>query len=175
MYSDTMKRQRPPVGIAPDLSGCLHASPISQLVLHLWHINTHTYTHTWIHRGTFLTHTECPLSPCSEMNEFSTVLNHFNHFNGKRLIQGYHSVLPRSYNVYSIKHTQTQSQSPWWCKPLLNQSSAFNCLTNAHNACKLVLVKYNFAGCFSFHFILGRSKSMNLKLLRSSFTVSAVT
>lgn len=33
-----------------------------------------------------LAHVHCPPSPCSKMNGFAAVLNHFNHLNGKRLI-----------------------------------------------------------------------------------------
>lgn len=89
---------------------------------------THKHTHTHIYKpeciealsSQTLTHTECPSSPCSEMNEFATVLNHFNHFNGKCPIHGYRSALqPCSYlmctqsyappkNTPTHRHTQTQ-------------------------------------------------------------------
>lgn len=66
--------------------------------------HTNACTYKWTHRGTFSqipTRTECPSSPCSEMNEFAAVLNHFNHFNGKCLIHSYHFTLPCSYLMYT--------------------------------------------------------------------------
>lgn len=62
------------------------------------------------------THTECPSSPCSEMNELAAVLNHFNHFSGKCLIHSYHFALPCSYLMYthfyaSLKHQPSHGRA----------------------------------------------------------------
>lgn len=85
-------------------------------------------THTHTHECTLpLTHTERPSSPCSEMNEFAAVLNHFNHFTGKCLIHSY-----RSHTALELSHVYTFLHSP------VTPSSHRH--THTHNDCLSLIV-----------------------------------
>ena len=104
-----------------------HFTTCSTSVTHT-HTKRHTHTHTYVDAPRHfslptLTHTECPSSPCSEMNEFATVLNHFNHFNGKRLIHGLsfctasqlshvYTFLHHPHHTLTQTHTNTMTVTP---------------------------------------------------------------
>lgn len=115
----TVDRHGAPVGAAPP-----------QTHFTVWSVPPpppNTYKHRYVdaprHFLSSTAHTYStrrPASPCSKTNEFATVLNHFNHLNGKCLIHSYLSVLPRSsvmstHSLSPPKHPRLQTDTHTGC------------------------------------------------------------
>lgn len=109
LFRCTVNRRGAPVGAAPQqthFTTCSTSatSPTPRYTRKHRYVDAPRHCHS-----PPLTQTRRPSSPCSEMNEFATVLNHFNHPNGKCLIHSYLSVLPRSSvtSAHSLSPTNT--------------------------------------------------------------------